>query len=183
MRIPPLLAVWPSILLFALGAHAAGPIRLSDIAPPGGQSIRDFTLQQTRADLRGSPHRFDFVWAVVLETGYGDGAVTVIAFADGSATLTSTQKDGYTSAGHPAAIELSEEAVRMAIDNPRWFTHTEDRGPPRAGELRIFAVGAWGLRTTPVLKLADVSLEKHRYYKLWAALHDLGQILKHEREM
>jgi hypothetical protein len=114
-------------------------------APPDAGSLRSQLLHSTPQQLGITPLRG--VWGVLMERGYAKGTATIIALADGTASMY-LSTGGAVAGGkayppaHAAALKLCEQAAES-------FTETiaaQDFPLPAKGRVRFYVLTTDGVR-------------------------------------
>jgi hypothetical protein len=126
----------------AASVAGAGP----SLTPDAGTSLRDELLRSTPTQLGILPVRH--VWGVLMERGYAKGVATVVALADGTASL-------YISAGgavtggkaygpaRVAAMRLCDQAADGLGD----LLPAHEFPAPAKGRVRFYVLTDGGVRT------------------------------------
>jgi hypothetical protein len=113
--------------------------------PPDAGSLRNQLLHSTAQQLGITPVRG--VWGVLMERGYAKGIATIIALADGTASM-------YLSTGgsvvggkayppaHAAALKLCEQAADSLTET----IAAQDFPSPAKGRVRFYVLATDGVR-------------------------------------
>jgi hypothetical protein len=153
-------------LVYVLNRSEAPPVSAPGEAPgsvpvaPAAESLRDQLLHSTGQQMGVAPIRG--VWGVVMERGYAKGTATVIALADGTASLY-LSTGGSVAGGkayppaHAAALKLCEAAA----DSLRETITTQTFPSPAKGRARFYVLTPEGVRVAEggILAPADVGLD------------------------
>jgi len=113
------------------------------------------------------------VWGVVVETGYAEGSATLIALADGTASMYFSTGGGVIGAGqHERPAAAAKELIRRAADFVDECMPVNTYPLPQIGETRFYLF-------TPTDKLAAAAPEsaladrEHPLSPLFFAAHEL----------
>lgn len=113
------------------------------------------------------------VYAVLVEMGRPDGVITVVAIADGTASLYFSKGGGMIGLGeHENVRPKSVELVNYSESQLKNMDKVEDYPLPMPGEVRFYAVTPNGTFTA---KTKERELEKpnNPLHKFYAQTHDL----------
>ena len=115
----------------------------------------------------------DQVWGVLMDLPISEATATVVAFADGSASIYLSSGGGFIGGGQQAGIKRAAEAfVDAGRDVTKYFTPTADYPLPAAGQVRFY------LRTgahvaTALADERELESGRHRLSALFAAGQDV----------
>jgi hypothetical protein len=108
-------------------------------------SARDRLLRSTAQQNGVTPMRG--VWGVVMERGYAKGVATVIALADGTASLyIPTGASVLGGRTYPPAHEAAQRMCERAADLLGETAATQAFPPPDKGHMRLYVLTADGVR-------------------------------------
>ncbi len=141
----------------------------------------DYEQADVYRDLRGQALALDSaalqprngMLALLMETGYDDAAVTVLAAADGSASLYFSNGGGLIGAGEYEQVrEVVFETLSEAERHVSRLERTDSFPLPEKGRTRFYAVTIDGVLTA---EAAEVLLgeEKHELSPLFLEVHKL----------
>lgn len=133
--------------------------------------MREQVLKLTDKDigeLKGKP-----VWAVLMETGHDGAAVTVVAVAEGTASLYFSNGGGMIGLGahdnvRPAALSL----VKAAEPQLKHMKKTEKFPVPKPGETFFYVVTPDGIFTYSA-KEDDLGNKRDKLFPLFYQGHEL----------
>jgi hypothetical protein len=114
------------------------------LAPDPG-SLRDRLLHSTAQQAGITPIRS--VWGVVMERGFAKGVATVVALADGTASMYLSNGGSAVGGGayppaHAAALKLCEQAADVLGET----TPTHEFPAPAKGRVRFYVLTLEGVR-------------------------------------
>ena len=137
---------------YLLKDHEAEPSRPETGAVPGEAplapdpgSLRDRLLHSTAQQAGITPIRG--VWGVVMERGFAKGVATVVALADGTASMylstgASAVGGGAYPPAHAAALKLCEQAADLLAET----APTHEFPSPAKGRERFYVLSVQGVR-------------------------------------
>ena len=116
-------------------------------APPEAKaSPRDTLLATTAAQAGVAPVRG--VWGVLMERGFAKGVATVVALADGTATMhLSTGGSVVGGKTYPPAHEAAQKLCERAADALGETVTTREFPAPTKGHVRFYVLTPDGVRT------------------------------------
>ncbi|MDB4980195.1 MAG: hypothetical protein JWM82_947 [Myxococcales bacterium] len=128
------------------GASSLGGASAASDGPDGGPSLRDELLHSTSAQIGVTPLRH--VWGVLMERGYKKGVATVVALADGTASMYISAGGAVTGAkaygpARLAATRLCEQAADALGD----LIPAVEYPAPAKGRVRFYVLTDGGVRT------------------------------------
>ncbi|MCC5806901.1 MAG: hypothetical protein JJU00_11295 [Opitutales bacterium] len=117
------------------------------------------------------------VWAVLMETGYPDAAATLVAVADGAASLYFSNGGGIIGAGEHANVRpASLRLIKMAEGFLGEMRRVETFPVPKPGHTNFYVVTPKGVFTYTA-KEDDLGKERDKLSKLFHQGHELiGQM-------
>jgi hypothetical protein len=126
-------------------------------APPAdGKALREQLLHATAQQIGVTPVRG--VWGVLMERGYTKGVATVVALADGTASMylstggSAVGGKSYEPA-HAAAVKLCEQAADSFGDT----IPAHEFPSPVKGRVRFYVLSEGGVRTAELDALAGAA--------------------------
>ena len=120
------------------------------------------------AELKGKP-----VWAVLMETGYEDAAVTVVAVAEGTASLYFSNGGGMIGLGEHANVRpASLGLVKTAEPQLKHMKKTEKFPVPKIGQTIFYVVTPNGVFTYSA-KEDDLGNKRDKLFSLFFKGQDL----------
>ena len=141
-------------------------------------------------DLRGQALALDAksitprngLFALLMETGYDEAAVTVVATADGSASIYFSNGGGIVGAGE---YEQVREVVFETLSEASSYVDDFDASPehplPQPGETRFYAVTESGV-TIAAAPEDDLGNERHALSPLFLQVHKLIAFIRAAEE-
>jgi hypothetical protein len=179
-KLTPSIAVFAPLLLPALllscasGGRAPAPGRPeSGSEPPPEeiyQGIREMTLGGSR-DKFSIPRSGHPVWGVMMETGMPDATMTVIAIADGNASIYFSSGGGIRGGKHHASIRAAAvRLVNLAAEYAPAAKATTVYPRPEPGQVTFYLLTDQGVLAASA---SEKDLEKKRLPL--AKLFDAGQ--------
>jgi hypothetical protein len=121
-------------------AGAPEPLPTTDHASSRDRLLRSTAEQNGVQPVRG-------VWGVVMERGYTKGVATVIALADGTASLyVGTGGSVVGGRTYPPAHEAAQKMCEQAADVLGATAATQAFPPPEKGRERFYVLTATGVR-------------------------------------
>jgi hypothetical protein len=113
-------------------------------APDAGGSLRDQLLHSTAQELGITPVRG--VWGVLMERGYTKGVATIIALADGTASMyLSTGGSAVGGKAYSPARVAALKLCEQAADSLGETVTTHDFPPPAKGRVRFYVLASDGV--------------------------------------
>ncbi|MFL5322538.1 MAG: hypothetical protein ACJ790_22955, partial [Myxococcaceae bacterium] len=113
-------------------------------------------------------------WGVILETGYPEGSFTLVALADGNASVYFSGGGGFIGgAAQPDIREAAIACVQLAGEGIPAFAPATDRRLPAPGETLIYALTDGGML---VAAAPEVELGEKRH-PLWPVFHAAHAII------
>ena len=113
------------------------------------------------------------VLAVLMETGYPEAVVTLVAVADGSSSLYFSNGGGIIGAGEYKQVHQSSiDLVKITAKYHDKFSPTEKYPLPEIGYTRFYVVTTSGVLTAEVLE-DDLGNEKHDLSPVFFQGHQL----------
>lgn len=146
------------IMLLLIGCNDMEPTRQSPTPTPAPIYL---TLRE-RA-LTVDPHEIGLppveggqqTWAVLMDMGWPDATVTLVAVGDGATSLYFSNGGGIIGAGEsPAVAEVSQQYVAEAASYLTEMTLTEAYPLPEAGRVRFYVMTYDGAYTADVAEEA-----------------------------
>jgi hypothetical protein len=103
--------------------------------------IRRSLLSDPRPDAAALVAPGTTVWAVLMETGYPQGPVTLLAVGDGTTSLYLPTGGGVIGAGEHVAVRATATAFMVTVHAMRAaFSRATDIEFPAQGRVRMFAL-------------------------------------------
>lgn len=125
--------------------ESGGPVEAPEATQAGEDpGLRDMVL-------RGSAEEFSIepvanVWGVLMETGYPEGAATLAAMADGSASLYFSTGGGVLGGGdHPSVNAAARKLVELAGGRLAELSPTSEFPLPARGEVTFYVLTTNGV--------------------------------------
>jgi hypothetical protein len=113
------------------------------------------------------------VYGVIMETGYPDAVVTLVALADGTASLYFSNGGGMIGMGqHPGPAEAARSLVSSAVQHRQRLGRTTETPLPRPGHTRFFVLTRQGILTAEA-KEEDLGENRHALSPLFYSAHEL----------
>ena len=110
----------------------------------GGTTLRDQLLHATAQQLGIVP--VGGVWGVLMERGYAKGVATVVALADGTASMyLSTGGSVVGGKAYPPARRAALKLCEQAADSLAETNVAHDFPPPSKGRVRFYVLAADGV--------------------------------------
>lgn len=123
--------------------------------------------------LGGSDGGVPEVWGVVMEFGIGDGFATLVALADGTASLYLSHGGGVIGAGqHEGPANAARTLVRAAADYVEGFGPTSEFPLPGPGQTAFYLRTQHGALTVSA-PTNDLGYNRHRLSPLFHTAHAL----------
>jgi hypothetical protein len=150
-----------------LGADDKPPYELAEIY----SAMREQVLKLTDKDigeLKGKP-----VWAVLMETGHEGAAVTIVAVAEGTASLYFSNGGGMIGLGEHANVRPASLALLKAVEpHLKQIKKTEKYPVPKIGQTIFYIVTPDGVFTYSA-KEDDLRNKRDGLFPLFYAGHEL----------
>jgi hypothetical protein len=131
--------------------------------------MREHALQSRFKNLSG-----DSVHSVLMDWNVGNGTATVLAAADGTASIYLSSGGGHLGGGqkYPAIRGAALQAIRLATDLISQFKTTETFNLPVAGEVFFYLTTSKDVRLA-IAKEADLQTEKEPLAALGAIMQEI----------
>ena len=115
--------------------------------PEGAQVTAELRRQVLRATASEySIQPMEGVWGVLMETGYPEGAASLVALADGTASLYFSTGGGVIGGGsHPAVDAAARRLVAIAARHAPRLTPTKEFPLPEEGDVRFYVLTTEGV--------------------------------------
>jgi hypothetical protein len=138
--------------------------------------LRSHILRLTPAELGiDTNHK---VLAVLMETGYAEGAATLVAVLDGSASLYLSGGGGIIGAGeNPGPSAAARKMVAIAADFASACTKTSEFPLPQNEHTRFYIVTPEGVLTSEA-KHDDLGNRRCQLWPLFYAGHELITLMR-----
>lgn len=144
--------------------------------PPAAETylgLRQQVLTLTPGQLGEAVSVDEPLLALLMETGYPEAVATLVAVADGSASLYFSNGGGIIGAGtHPSVAEASSRWLEVAREALEQLPSITDPSPPDEGLTQFVGVTRVGLRGT-VAPEVDLGGRKHPLSPLYYAGQDV----------
>lgn len=167
MRILIIMAAFFSSLGRLFGGGDKPQYEVADVYSGLREQILNLTYKDI-AELKGKP-----VWAVLVEMGRPNAAVTILAVADGTASLYFSNGGGMIGLGEHANVRpQSLKLVELAGTEVKKMKKVEAFPLPAPSEIRFYVVTPGGVLSalTTEAKLED---RRHEFHSLFAQTHEL----------
>lgn len=129
-------------------------------------------ILELKAEQLGAPKN-QAVLAVVMETGYPEAVVTLVAVMDGSASLYFSNGGGIIGAGENAEPKAAaRKVVTKAAEFRSACTHTKEFPLPRKSFTRFYIITPEGVLTSEA-KEDDLGNGRHRMSQLFHTAQEL----------
>jgi hypothetical protein len=164
---------WGSVATVALSV-TLGSIAMAeeplDHAPVGTyMKLRDQALTATARSLKMQ----DEVFGVVMETGYPEAVVTLVSFADGTASLYFSNGGGVVGSGqHAGPAAASQSLVALAARSRQGLSAANNTPLPKVGYTRFYVLTQHGTVTAEA-KEEDLGENRHALSPLFYAAQDV----------
>ena len=173
------------IAIFTAGAAVGAPESSKPSKPPA-EVMRELRLQWLeRKPTAHSQTDGTTISAVVMDWPLGEQTVTVLASAEGDASVYTTGSFGILGGiGHENARKAAHALIDCAKTHLALSSPTADFSYPRRGQIRFFFVTGSGVRTVSFTDL-DVQKNGTDAYDLYAhaqaVLTEMRQIVQKQR--
>jgi hypothetical protein len=135
--------------------------------------LRQQVLTLTPGQLGDAVSADEPMLALLMETGYPQAVATLVAVADGSASLYFSNGGGIIGAGtHASVAEASRRWLELARDFLPQLPDVTDPSLPEEGLTQFVGVARDGLHGT-IAREADLGQETHPLSPLFYAGHDV----------
>lgn len=122
------------------------------------------------------------VYGVLMETGYPNGAASLVAFENASASLYLSEGGGvFGGESVPAIAAAAQRLTQLAGAQLAQFTPADATPWPKAGEVRFYLLTAQGVRTA-VAQRGAIERRDHPLGALFRAGHDVITRLREASE-
>jgi hypothetical protein len=138
------------------------------------QDLRAQLLATDPQDLGLAPSkRRPHVWGVLMDIGFPEGTVTLIALGEGTVSLTLWNGRSMTGAGEHAAVQEAAARFLGAAEAALAMLSPAQAAPvPAQGRMRFHALTFAGPQTAEVTE-DDMSDEAHPLFPLFHAGHEV----------
>lgn len=167
MRTLIIMAAFLSSLGRLFGGDEKPPYEVADVYTGLREQILKLSDKDI-SDLKGKA-----VWAVLVEMGRPNAAITVMAVADGTASLYLSNGGGMIGLGeHTNVRPKSLKLIEVAGTESKKMKKVETFPLPSPGEVRFYIVTPNGVlsASTTEAKLED---RNHEFYSLFSQTHEL----------
>ena len=171
MRTLIIMAAFLSSLIRFFGDDDKTSYELAEIYTDMRQQVLELDAEKI-GELKDKP-----VWAVLMETGYPEAAVTLVAVADGAASLYFSNGGGMIGAGEHANVRpASLGLVKMAEGFLPQMKKVEKFPVPKLGTTCFYVVTPKGIFTYTAME-DDLGEERDKLSRLFHQGHELiGQM-------
>jgi hypothetical protein len=115
----------------------------------------------------------DEVHGVLMETGYPEAVITLVAMADGAASLYFSNGGGIIGAGeHKGPAVAARSLITFAAHNLKGMVPTDSTPLPAPGRTRFYALTSRGILTAEASE-EDLGENRHALSPLFYAAHEL----------
>lgn len=137
--------IFSSLLgLFACQKTAPSEYKVADLY----RDLRQQVLTTTPAKIGVTPASQNQVWAVMMETGYPEAVMTLVAIADGTVSFYFSNGGGIIGVGeHEGPRKASMELIASSQDFLEEATITKTFPLPSMGKTRFYFLTLQGVRT------------------------------------
>jgi hypothetical protein len=112
-------------------------------------------------------------WGVLMETTYGEVVMSVVVFADGSASLYFSSGGGFLGGGeNPSVNQAARALVAKAATEVQHFEPATDHAPPADGMTRFYLRTDGGLLTAEAAE-EDLGENRHVLSALFHTGHEV----------
>jgi hypothetical protein len=174
---------------------ALSPDEESSLTPPSGSTtegnyevseaytgLRNLILELTPDSLGLDAASDSQVIGMLMETGYPDAVVTLVAVWDGAASLYFSNGGGIIGAGeHESVALVSKALVACAGEYLSAASLTEEFPPPAKGNVRFYFVTKGGVYTAEADE-DDLGNNRHSFSKLFYKGHELITAIREHSE-
>lgn len=121
--------------------------------------------------------------AYVMETGYDGAVATLVAVADGTASLYFSNGGGMIGAGQAEEVnQVSRRVVAFAGQFVPLLQATTEHPLPSLGQVRFYLVTANGTMTAPMVAEAELGAGNHALSQLFFAGQQLMSAIREHSE-
>ena len=147
------------------------------------RELRSMVLATSPRDLGLTPTKeHQRIWGILMETGYPEGAATLVALLDGSVSLYFSNGGGMIGAGEHAPVRRAAfKFIGVAESYVEDFSRTTEHPLPETGRVRFYILTYSGILTGDV----DENLlgeGRHKLSKLFYAGHDVITAIREVRK-
>lgn len=175
-----LIIVLLAFLIYWKSGHSSAP---SSSAPPAAQpapqqnpyaDMRDMALHTSRQELGiPAPAKKDEVWGSVMDWGVNDGTATVIALADGSASVYFSAGGGFIGGQSNDAVRAAAQKAVAIANRDRSAAHPASSFPlPDKGQVIFYFRTDQGVLTA-VASEEELRAHKHKLSELGDATQQI----------
>lgn len=148
----------------------------------GYKGLRQMALTTPPQALGIAPKSADEVWGVLMETGFPEGAATLVAMGDGAVSLYYSTGGGTIGLGdHPGPRQAADALLGTAQAFSRQAEPTKDFPLPHPDAVRFYLLTSSGPRTVEA-KEDDLGNGRHRFSQLFYAAHHLLTAIRESQE-
>ena len=141
---------------------------------PAYLGLRDQVLSIRPAEIQLSKSaEMPDVWGVLMETGYPDATVTLVALGEGTTSLYFSTGGGIIGAGeHEPVAQATAELISRSQKFCRKMQPTNEFPLPAVGCVRFYLLTFSGVRTVEAIE-EEVGIEKHLLFPLYCLAQDV----------
>jgi hypothetical protein len=148
---------------------------MSEIRNDAKVDLRGRLLASSPSEFRLKPTReLPRVWAALLEVGVPNGAASIVAVADGSASMYTSVGGGMIGVGeHPSGREAAMNFLKKVESLHDLMPVASDLPLPQSGEHALVALSHDGTRRRVVVAMNDLQDGTHPLFAAFDAGQDL----------
>jgi hypothetical protein len=147
------------------------------------RELREKVFAVSPEDLAVAPGRgHQYVWAVLMETGYPEAVVSLVVIADGTTSLYFSNGGGVIGAGEHADVRAASARLIALVDTrTAEFELAQEHPLPKAGRVKFYVLTFDGLRTFEAPE-KDLGEHRHHLSDVFHAAHAVISAIRESEE-
>lgn len=161
-----------SVFSFLSGLFSSGAVAKEYKVAEPYAGLRNMVLT-TKPEAVGLKPNAGEVWGILMETGYPEAVVTLVALADGTVSIYFSNGGGIIGLGpHPGPQKAGKALLSLAQQYSKFGTATEKHPLPKPSYTRFYFLTG-GSTTTIEAKENDLGSGRHQLSPLFHKGHEL----------
>ena len=148
------------------------------------RGLRNLVLDTKPSDIGVVPTNPDEVWGVLMESGYANVAVSLVAIADGTVSMYFSNGGGIIGLGpHEGPKQAAKALLTHAQQFPKHAQPTKDYPLPEVGHTRFYLLAGDHVVTADA-ESDDLAAGRHAMSSLFRKSHELISAIRlvHEKQ-
>jgi len=166
------LLIMASLFSFLSGLFSSGVAAKEYKVAEAYSGLRNMVLT-TKPEAVGLKPSASEIWGIVMETGYPEAVVSLVALADGTVSIYFSNGGGIIGLGpHPGPQKAGKAFISLAQQYSKYGKPTEKHPLPETAYTRFYFLTGRGV-TTAEAKEEDLGYGRHQLSPLFHKGHDL----------